>query len=75
MVKSVKKYSFHYIRPNLEYCIQAQSPYNQKDIDTLEKKVQRRATKMVKEIQHLSYEDKVKKLNSYSLEEEKGRSE
>jgi len=54
------------VRPNLEYCIQAWAPYNQKDIDTLEK-AQRMATKMVKDVQHLSYEDRLKKLNLYNL--------
>jgi len=40
--------------------------YYQKDIDTLEK-VQRMVTKMIKDIQHLSYEDRLKKLNLYFL--------
>jgi len=35
-----------YIRPYVEYCLQARSPYLTKDIETLEK-IQRRATKCI----------------------------
>ncbi|XP_065671811.1 uncharacterized protein LOC136089683 [Hydra vulgaris] len=40
--------------PNLEFSIQAWSPYYTKDVNELEK-VQRRATKMIPELRHLEY--------------------
>jgi hypothetical protein len=56
-----------YVRPNLEFAIQAWSPFYNKDINELEK-VQRRATKMIPELRHLDYENRLKALDLTTLE-------
>ncbi|MGL5622948.1 RNA-directed DNA polymerase, partial [Cetobacterium sp.] len=55
------------VRPHLEYCVQAWSPYMRKDIAQLEK-VQRLATKMIEGQRSKSYEQRLRDLNLYSLE-------
>ena len=62
----IQKLYNSYVRPHLEYCIQAWSPYLNQDINMLER-VQRRATKLIAGISHLSYEDRLKELNMFTF--------
>ena len=55
-----------YIRPHLEYCTPAWSPFLAKDIDIIEK-VQHRSTKLVVALADLPYEDRLRHLDLYSL--------
>ena len=57
-----------YVRPHLEYCLQAVGPYMVQDFQLLER-VQRRATKLVKQIRHLPYKQRLRKLRIPSIEE------
>ena len=60
------------VRPRLEYAVQAWSPQLRKDILKLER-VQRRATKIVPNLSHLSYEDRLQNLKLTTLEERRHR--
>ena len=56
-----------YVRPHLEFAIQAWSPHLKKDIQTLEK-VQRRATRHIQGMENLTYQERLESTGLYSLE-------
>ncbi len=60
------------VRPHLEYAIQANCPYLKKDIYHLER-IQRVATRWVKGLRDLSYEERLRELNLQSREKKKDK--
>jgi len=62
------------VRPHLEYCSPAWSPHYQKDKQLLEK-VQHRFTRLFPDLRSLCYQDRLKRLGLWSLEERRNRAD